>query len=87
MSLADKMQKFFGEDSGLWFCKMKNCLYMFSTKEIKDMDTSGKLSWCRPSKDKETIVPMCPHHGLELNYSPDIQTAKEVADGVTVILH
>lgn len=85
--MADKMKKFFGDDSGLWYCKLEKCLYMFDTKEIKNMDSEGKLSWCRPNKTKDTILPMCPHHGLELTYSPDNKTVKQVAEGVSVILH
>ena len=87
MSLAEKMKKFFGDESGLWYCKLKDCLYMFSTKEVKKLDDDGKLSWCKPSKDKETIVPMCPHHGLELTYSPDNLEGKKITDGVSVMLH
>ena len=44
---------------------------MHGAKDIESLDKSDIISWCRPSKDKKTIIPMCPHHGLPLNYSPE----------------
>jgi nitrite reductase/ring-hydroxylating ferredoxin subunit len=86
MSIADKVQKFFGEEPGFWYCKLGECHYMHDSKTIIELDKSDIISWCRPNDDKKAVLPMCPHHGLPLNYSPE-HSESLFEDGEVVVLH
>lgn len=86
MSIADKVQKFFGEEPGFWYCKCDDCDYMHEAKEIVKLDESNRISWFRPNIENKIVLPMCPNHGLPLDYSAE-HSDSLIDDGVVVTLH
>lgn len=69
MSLfGNRMKKYFGEDNSTWWCRFAKCLYIFSSAEMKDLDSNGEVSWAKPSEKDDTIIPICPHHGTLLHH-------------------
>ena len=78
------LKKYFGSETGTWWCRLGECLYIFSTSEMKEMDDRGEVSWVKPRENEDTILPICPYHGTLLSHAKE--STVEVADGVTVIL-
>jgi len=71
MTLAEKLNKYFGPETGVWWCKFKGCHSIFSVIEIKNNDKGGLISWIRPDKNSNLIFPMCPIHGGILTFTAD----------------
>lgn len=85
MTLAKKMNKYFGNLAGTWWCKFAKCLYIFSVNEMKDMDEKGEISWGKLTEDSKTITPICPYHGTPLSHAEDGGTI-QLGDGVQLIM-
>jgi len=85
MSLfGDKMKKYFGDVNLTWWCRFGKCLYIFSSEEIKELDTNGEISWARPSEKDDTLIPICPYHGTLLSHGESDRIT--IADGIEVIM-
>jgi hypothetical protein len=84
MILANKMKKYFGKETGTWWCKLGECLYIFSTKEIKEMDERGEISWARPNKNQRTILPICPQHGTLLSHAEEGNI--DITDNISILM-
>ncbi len=69
MPMTQKMEKYFGRDSGIWYCGIDECFVVLKTEDLKEKDKVGHILWGkRGAKDSQKISPICPFHGRFLHY-------------------
>ena len=73
-----KASKFLGNYAkGTWFCRVKDCKMIATADELKDMDRIGELPWAKLGSDVcITITPLCPIHGVPLDYNQSEELIK-----------
>ncbi len=74
-----KATKFLGGNNskGTWFCRVKECKMIASTDEVKNLDRIGEIPWGRfGSEVCVTITPLCPIHGVPLDYNASEELIK-----------
>ena len=68
MSLKIKqVEKFYG-DTGIWFCNEEGCDYVFMPPDLKKWDNLGHISWGILASTAKMAMPLCPGHGILLEY-------------------
>ena len=84
MTQPNNVKKYFGNDGGTWWCRFGECLYIFSADDIKDMDRNGEISWARPDKNQDIVLPICPYHGSVLSHAENNQI--KIDDSITLLM-
>lgn len=79
-----RMKKHWGGDEGIWWCKLGTCLQIHSVDALKKLDQEGLLSWSRPNRDSNLVMPLCSNHGVLLSFADEGPIKLE--DGITYLL-
>lgn len=82
MIKGTRMKKYWGGDKGIWWCKLGTCLQIHSVNDMKELDEDGFISWARPNKSSNLIMPICSRHGILLDFVE--KGPVKLNDGITI---
>ena len=64
-----KIEKDFGEDKGAWWCGLQGCDFVINVPDLKQEDLLEQISWAVVSDKSAQAQPICPEHGVLLQYA------------------
>jgi hypothetical protein len=74
MTIAQKIEKHFGSDAGMWYCRINGCHVIINSTELMSKDKENTILWGRrTNKNSNKAAPICPIHGRFLNYGDNTE--------------